>query len=130
MSFTPPIARTRHLARRARQIPRLPLALLGATILAIILTVVSVMWYTMDGSSKLDLSRPGYEQERSEVRTSDTQKTYDTTGPITDEAIDAFLKEYDQRAKELGEYGTFAEGVLDDSDIRLTAQTGANSPTE
>lgn len=130
MSFTPPIARTKRFIKKVVYGPKLPLALTGAIILTLALTVVSVTWYTLDGSSKLDLSRPGYESERSEVRTSETQKTYDTTGPITKQVIDDFLKEYDDRSKELSGYGSFEEGALDDNDIQLKSQTGGNSSTE
>lgn len=130
MSFTPPGARAKHFIRKVVRGPKLPIALTGAILLSLALTVVSVTWYTLDGSSKLDLSRPGYERERSEVRTSDTQKTYDTTSPINQQAIDEFLKEYDDRSKELGSYGSFEDGALDDNDIQLKSQTGGNSATE
>ena len=130
MSFAPPIARMKRLARKIVRGPKLPLALIGAIIITFILTAVSVSWYTLDGSSKLDLSRPGYEHERTEVRTSETQKTYDTTGPLNHEAIEEFLKEYDDRSKDLSGYGSFEDGALDDNDIQLKSQTGGNSPTE
>lgn len=130
MSFTPPAARIKNFARKIVRGPKLPFALTGAILVSLALTVVSVAWYTLDGSSKLDLSRPGYERERSEVRTSDTLKTYDTTSPINQQAIDDFLKEYDDRSKELSGYGSFEDGALDDNDIQLKPQTGGNSPTE
>ncbi len=130
MSFTPPVARMKRFVHKIIRGPKLPLALTGAILASLALTVVSVSWYTLDGSSKLDLSRPGYERERSEVRTSDTQKTYDTTSPITHETIEDFLREYDDRAKELAGYGSFEEGALDDNDIQLKSQTGGNSSTE
>ncbi|HKX24349.1 MAG TPA: hypothetical protein VJM46_03855 [Candidatus Saccharimonadales bacterium] len=130
MSFTPPIARTKRFIKKVIYGPKLPLALTGAILLTFALTVVSVAWYTLDGSSKLDLSRPGYERERSEVRTSETQKTYDTSSPINKQAIDDFLKEYDDRSKELSGYGSFEDGALDDNDIQLKSQTGGNSATE
>jgi hypothetical protein len=124
MSFTPPLAKIKHLVRKIIRGPKLPLALTGAIFLSLMLTVVSVAWYSMGGSSKLDLSRPGYERERSEVRTTDTLKTYDTTSPVTKSTIDDFLHEYDDRAKELGNFGNFNSGALDDNNIQLTTQTG------
>ena len=127
MSFTPPLARSKRLARKVVHGPKLPLALTGAILVSLCLTVLSVTWYSLDGSSKLDLSRPGYEQERSEVRTTDTQKTYDTTSPITEKSVTDFLQEYDNRAQELKGYGNFGEGALDDNDIQLKVQTGGNS---
>ncbi len=130
MSFTPPLTRIRHTFRKVARGPKLPLALTGAILLSLTLMVVSVIWYSLDGSSKLDLSRPGYERERTEVRTTDTQKTYDTTSPVTKSAIDNFLKEYDDRTKELSGYGTFSDGALDDNDIQLKVQSGNNSATQ
>ncbi len=130
MSFTPPYTRVKRLARKVVRGPKLPLALTGAIVLSIMLTIVSVAWYSLDGSAKLDLSRPGYERERSEVRTTDTQKTYDTTSPVTKSAVDDFLKEYDGRTKELSGYGNFGDGALDDNDIQLKVQSGNNSATQ
>jgi hypothetical protein len=130
MSFTPPIARTKHAIRKIVHGPKLPLALTGAILMSLVLTVISVTWYSLGGSSKLDLSRPGYERERSEVRTTDTQKTYDTTSAVTKSAIDEFLSEYDDRSKELNGYGSFGDGALDDNDIQLKVQSGNNSATQ
>lgn len=130
MSFAPPLANIRLRTRKIVRGPKLPLALAGAVCIALILTCVSVAWYTLDGTSKLDLSRPGFEQERSEVRATDTQKSYDTTSPITKEAVDDFLKEYDDRSKELGGYGSFSDGTLDDSNIQLNIPSGRGSATQ
>lgn len=130
MSFAPPITRLRRRTRKVFRGPKLPLALTGAILVSLVLTVISVSWYTLDGSSKLDLSRPGYERERTEVLTNDTQKTYDTTSPVTKGVINDFLKEYDSRTKELSGYGNFSDGALDDNGIQLKPQSGANSATQ
>lgn len=130
MSFAPPIARTRRFFHRVVKGSKLPIALTGAILLSLALTVVSVAWYTLDGSSRLDLSRPGYERERTEVRTTETQKSYDSTSPITKSAIDTFLKEYDDRTKELNGYGGFSEGALEDNAIQLETQGSSSSATE
>ena len=125
-----PLTRAKRLAGRIVSVPKLPLALTGAVVIALILTAVSVSWYTLDGSSKLDLSRPGYERERIEVRTTDTLKTYDTTSPVDQGTFDTFLKEFDDRSKELNGYGSFGDGALDDNDIQLQMQTGGNSSAQ
>ena len=130
MSFTPPVARFKRRTHKILRGPKLPLALTGAIVLSIMLTIVSVAWSSLDGSSKLDLSRPGYERERTEVLTSDTQKTYDTTSPITKSAINDFLKEYDDRSKELSGYGTFSDGALDDNNIQLKDSNSGSSATQ
>lgn len=129
MSFTPPFTRLRRLVRKVIRGPKLPLALTAAILLSIVLTCISVAWYSLDGSSKLDLSRPGYEQVRTQVLSNDTQKTYDTTSPVTKSAIDSFTTEYDSRSKELQSYGSFSDGTLDDNNIQLSAPSD-NSATQ
>lgn len=111
------------LVRRLRRIPersRLPFALGLVIGIALLLTAISVSIYSLGGFSKLDLSRPGFERERGEVRQTETQKTYDTTSPVTRGAIDEFLKEYDERAKSLKEYGDFRDQALDDVSLQLS----------
>lgn len=130
MSFAPPLTKIRRHTRKIVRGPKLPLALAVAALISVILTCVSVAWYMLDGTSKLDLSRPGFERERSEVRATDTQKSYDTTSPITKGTVDDFLKEYDDRAKELNSYGSFSDGTLDDSNIQLVVPSGRGSATQ
>jgi len=83
----------------------------------LLLTTISVTMYVWDGTYKLDLSRPGYEKERIQVHASDEPTTYDTTSPVTPQAIDDFLKEYDKRADNLRQYGNFHDQALDDANI-------------
>lgn len=115
---------SRKVIHHLRQLPKknkLPLMLGAAIVFALMTTAVSVAIYTVDGTYKLDLSRPGFEREREEVKASESQKTYDTTGAITQTTISDFLTEYDQRTSDLQEYGDFSDQVLDNSDIQLFA---------
>ncbi|MGD8373246.1 MAG: hypothetical protein PVI21_00080 [Candidatus Woesebacteria bacterium] len=100
---------------------KLPALLCIVIIFATVTTVVSVAIYSADGTYKLDLSRPGFEHEREEVKASESQKTYDTTGAVTPTSITEFLTEYDQRTSDLTEYGNFNDQSLDNSDIQLFA---------
>ena len=118
--------RLRDATGRIPEQSRLPYALGVAIVFVFIMTIVSVSIYSLSGTVKLDLSRPGFEREREEVKTSDSQKTYDTTSPITSGAIDDFLHEYDARAKDITEYGNFHDQVLDDNDLQLTNQSADN----
>lgn len=130
MSFTPPIASAKHIVRKVIHGPKLPLALTGAIAVSFVLAGLSVTWYYLDGSSKLDLSRPGYEAERTEVLSNATPKTYDTTSPVTKDAINSFLSEYDNRTRELAGYGNFADNALDDNGIQLNVQSGSGSSVQ
>src|SRR6266567_3737489 len=94
---------------------RLPIALGAAVVFALGVTVISVLIYDLDGSYKLDLSRPGFEIQRAEVRSTGTQETYDTMSPVSSAAINSFLQEYDKRVQDLGQYGSFSDQSLDDA---------------
>lgn len=101
---------------------RLPLALGIAVSFALVLTVVSVTIYVLDGSYKLDLSRPGFEREQAAVRSTNTQVTYDTTSPVTPTTITGFLNEFDGRTKTLSEYGAFNDQALDDATLQIESR--------
>lgn len=108
--------------KKLRRLPRkskLPIALGLAVCFAITTTVASVIVYTVDGSYRLDLSRPGFETEREEVKTTESQKTYDTTSPVTETTVTDFLTEYDTRIKDLSEYGDFRDEPLSNGTIQL-----------
>ena len=102
---------------------KLPLALFGVVLISLALTITSVSIYTTSGASQIDLSRPGFEQERVEVRQNEPARTYDTTSPITQTSIDEFLTEYDKRASDLGQYGSFSGPALDDASLQLIEPT-------
>jgi hypothetical protein len=107
------------IRRIARSAP-LPTALTLAVVISLVLVTVSVVLYSTSGYSKLDLSRPGFEHERAEVKETEQQKTYDTTSPITKKTIDDFLQEYDHRASETKANGNFQDQPLGDDDLQLS----------
>ena len=117
----PKVKRLWHTVRhhKVRETSRLPIALGLAVCFALIVTVTGVIIYNLNGSSKLDLSRPGFEREREEVRADESPKVYDTTSPVTRAAIKDFLDEYDGRNKDLAQYGDFRDQVLSDADLQL-----------
>ena len=111
-----------HLSNNIAQLvdrARLAVALGLVVLIALVLTVLSVVLYSIGGYSRFDLSRPGYERERTQVTSGDAQQVYDTTSPVTKDAIDSFLKEYDSRAQEIHGYGDFRDQALDDNDLQL-----------
>lgn len=106
------------LGRGARH--SLPLALLGAVGVALLMTILSTWLYVASGTSTLDLSRPGYERQREEVTTNlDTDKTFSSSGPMSQVVLDEFLAEYDKRTKEIENFGNFNSSSLDDSELQL-----------
>lgn len=99
---------------------KLPAALVVAISATLVLTVVSVGLYYGGGFYRYDLSRPGYEKERTEISRPSAQKDYDTTSQVTKATIDEFLQEFDVRQKDLKAYGDFRDASLTDEDLQLT----------
>jgi hypothetical protein len=98
----------------------LPLVLGLAIVLTLVMTCVSVGIYYMNGYNKFDLSRPGYEAERLNVTSDDSQKTYDTTSPVNAAALDSFLSEYDANVNAMRAYSDFQDtSVLSDGTLFL-----------
>ena len=90
---------------------------------AIVLTIVSVSLYYYGGYYRLDLSRPGYEHERTEISKPSPDKTYDTTSPVTTKTITDFLTEFDEHQANLKAYGDFRDDSLSDADLQINNQS-------
>jgi hypothetical protein len=118
--------KTKLLTRRLRAAirrRRLVFALSLAICAAICLTVVSVSIYNIGGFYRYDLSRPGFEKVRQQISTTPTDVTYDTTSPLSKEAVDTFFKEFDTHRKNLSDYDTFGNSSLGDDELQLNNQT-------
>jgi hypothetical protein len=98
---------------------KLLVALILAVFATLTLTALSLSMYYVNGFYRYDLSRPTYAKERTELAKPESQKVYDTTSPITKSAIDDFLKEFDDRAKNLQAYGDFRDASLNDEDLLI-----------
>ncbi len=98
---------------------------IGAAIFAAcILTTLSLVLYNLTGTAKLDLSRPGYDQARKQLKTNDkkTQDDFKANGVLTNEAMKNYLKNYRKQAVDLKSYDDFSKKLLDDSSLGLTAE--------
>lgn len=99
---------------------RLLVALSTVVVLAIGMAIVSVSLYYGTGFYRFDLSRPGYERERSEISQPTPEKTYDTTSPVTSSTVTEFLQEFDARQSDLQAYGDFRDPSLSDEDLQIS----------
>lgn len=113
---------TRKLLSAARR-HKLPAALVLAITAALLLTIISVSMYYVAGFYRYDLSRPGYEKERTEIAKPAPQKEYNTTSLVTKGTIDGFLDEFDARQKDFKAYGDYRDPSLTDEDLLLTTFT-------
>ena len=74
--------------------------LLGiAVIVAIALTVVSMVLYNISGAAQLDFSRPGYESISNQVDTEQKIETYSSSGSVNKETVQEFMSLYDKQAE-------------------------------
>lgn len=106
----------------------LPFGIFLAIVIALLLTVVSMALYFISGTSKLDLSRPGYESARKQItHDSSNDQSFPSTGPIDAKVIKDFLARYDKETKNLDQYDKFDQNILDDTQIGLTDQQIAPS---
>lgn len=118
---------TKHVSRRMRKLRektrkrRLLIALFLAIILTLVSTAVSLVIYKVGGFYRYDLSRPGYEKERTEVSASQTTVTYDTTSVLTKDNVQTAINELDGRIKAVDGYDTFKNDSLSDASLQITS---------
>lgn len=91
----------------------------AALLVAMLLTVVSMALYVSSGASRLDLSRPGYEHVRTEVRKSTDDDIFSATGPMNSKVADEFQAYFTRHRTSLSQLDTFDTSALDDSQLQI-----------
>jgi hypothetical protein len=74
------------------------LLLIITVVIALCLTVVSVVIYNVSGAAQLDLSRPGYRSVSDQVDKESKIDEYSASGSVNKETIEEFMKLYDTQA--------------------------------
>ncbi len=112
---------------------KLLFAIFSAIIVALVMAAISVSLYIITGTSKLDLSRPGYEGAREKVKqVKPDETTFGPNGSLDDQAMKQFIDEYKKQSQRLSGYDAFSPKILEDNQLGLdtTVQTapsdGAN----
>ena len=77
---------------------RLSLLLIITVLIAIIMTVISMVAYNASGTAQLDLSRPGVSSVSDKVDKTDSITEYSGFGQVTKDSINEFTKLYDAQA--------------------------------
>lgn len=88
-------------------------------VIAFVMTMISLQLYKHSGAMKLDMSRPGYEQVRSEVEKSRDDQPYSATGELNETAIDDFNNRIDRYKQELKNLGTYDNSIISDENLNL-----------
>ena len=78
---------------------RLSLMLIITVLIALTLTIVSMVAYNVSGTAQLDLSRPGVSSVSDKVDRTDKITEYSAFGAINKDSINEFTKLYDEQAK-------------------------------
>lgn len=98
---------------------RLTAAIALAIIISLVLTMVSISLYIRSGASRLDLSRPGYENVREQVTNSNDEDTFSATGAMNGTVADQFQAIYSRKRATIEKLDPFSPTVLSDDSIRL-----------
>lgn len=114
------VSRHMRALRKKLRTRRLVIALCIAFGLTAVLTIASLIVYKVGGYYRYDLSRPGYEKERSAVTSSQTTVTYDTTSLLNKSNTGNAIQDLNDRLKSINDYNTFKEDSLSDSELQLT----------
>lgn len=101
-----------------------------AVCISLLLTVFSLSLYVITGTSKLDLSRPGYEEVRQKVEKAPLRENaFEPNGPLDSKIINDYLVKYKKQSQTLEKYDTFDPKLLDDAPLGLTPdQSVATDP--
>lgn len=109
---------------------KLAITITVAIIIALVLTFISISLYIKSGVASLDLSRPGYEQVREQIRPSTGNKSFNPNGPVNKAAIDEFTKLYQAEVKELSGGNNFSDKSLSDKQLRFIPTAPEQAPTQ
>lgn len=93
---------------------------IGAIVVALVSTGISLQIYRATGDIYLDRSRPGYISESDKVDSKDKDETFSDTGDMNDAAVDLYIKELDatnNKIKALS--GDFSEEPISDDSLGI-----------
>lgn len=98
---------------------RIVYGLVGAILIATLLTVISMALYVSSGASRLDLSRPGYESARGNVEKDVSETPFSSTGPLNDNVAGDFQKRFTTYRDRLNKLDDFSTNALDDTELQI-----------
>lgn len=96
---------------------RLATSILGAILIVLVLSALSITLYIRDGTARLDLSRPGYESVRGQIEKDTSFPEFSANGPVDTGALKQFQKLYKQQTDKLNHFSSFQEKTLEDEQL-------------
>lgn len=103
----------------------------GATLIAMLTTGISIIIYHKSGDIYLDRSRPGFlpDEEEIEDRSDDEDYVFSENGPVTKYDLDEYLKMFGGQLKELDELkNPYSADPLSDDALGIPAKKAEPAP--
>lgn len=98
---------------------RIIYGVIGALMIAMLLTAISMALYVSSGASRLDLSRPGYERVRDDVQRTDEDDEFSSTGPMNSTVAEDFQTRFKKHRDVLKKLDTYGTNALDDTELQI-----------
>jgi len=100
-------------------------------IAALTLTTISLWLYRTSGAIKLDLSRPGYEKVREDIKDdNDNAGPFLPTGNLDETAITDFRSRYETIKVRLNQINNYDNAVMSDENLGLVIGEAVTEPIE
>ena len=91
----------------------------GAILLAAVLVLIAMSLYRNSDAMRLDLSRPGYQDVRSQVIRDRDVSSFSPTGPLNSAVLDEFNRKYDDALDQVNGINAFRPDALSDDALSL-----------
>lgn len=98
---------------------RIVYGVVGALLIAMLMTAVSMALYVSSGASRLDLSRPGYEGARGEVQRAAGEESFSASGPMNTGVANDFQTRLTKHRTILQKLDTYGTNALDDTELQI-----------
>jgi hypothetical protein len=100
---------------------------IGCITIALLLVAVSMALYTNSGAAQLDLSRPGFQSVRNQIKPQVAFDNFPSSGPIDNKTLDSFQQVYNKQAKDATSVDVFSSNVLSDQALGIDEPTPENT---
>ena len=109
--------------KRLQMKPQFAVLIAGSIVLSMLLVIVSMYLYNESGAAQLDLSRPGYQDVRSQAQVTERFDGIDSAGEINDRTLERFDELYsEQQAKILKQKDGFSPAVMRDDALDIKVE--------
>jgi hypothetical protein len=108
-----------------------PAFIAAVMVIAATMTIVSLWLYHISGAAKLDLSRPGYEKVRENVKDdSDSTKPFSPIGSLNNAAVSDFRARYENIKTRLDQMNNYGDTAMSDENLGLAPGQVVTEPIE